>query len=46
MKYTKLSGIEGMHKLDSNTFFLVEVSTYVVLNLQHEWGFRAAKGMA
>jgi hypothetical protein len=29
MKYIKLLGIEDMHKLESNTFFLIEVSTYV-----------------
>jgi hypothetical protein len=45
MKYIKLLGIEDMHKLESNTFFLVEVSTYVFLNLQHEWVFIAVKGM-
>jgi hypothetical protein len=45
MKYTKLSGIKDMHKLENNIFFLVEVSTYVFLNLQHEWVFIAAKGI-
>jgi hypothetical protein len=43
--YTKLSGIEDIHKLESNTFFLIDVSTYVFLNLQHKWIFRATKGM-
>jgi hypothetical protein len=39
MKYIKLSGIEDMHILESNIFFLIKVSTYVFLNLQHEWIF-------
>jgi hypothetical protein len=45
MKCTKLSGIEDMHKLETNTFFLVDVSKYMFLNLQHEWVFIATKGM-